>query len=357
MGIYQLEMQFSPWCSLGNRWHDANQSNFELPCIKGAIVQHQDGGAETRAAVVECLGPASPRTTAETEEMRRLSRVERQQLREPASWFQERCLDVRFHRGSDSGWKIAQVAAAGGRIHSGMPASVCGGSGQRVECPKRAGPCDWAARSVDGIRSDNGSEFICQAVCDWFPRAGTKPIPVAPASPWENGFIESFHSWMRDEFLDREEFESETDARDKAKWWRREYNRIRPHSGYRLQDTANVQQRMRPRPAADEGDGQRIKLCLWDFHFGWTKERVADQGAANRAVASGADVNADAKKNKKTASPAPKEDKNASDLKLKIICWLNRLVLATLDENEPNHRGRRFAYYSRPSDLRFFLTE
>jgi putative transposase len=81
------------------------------------------------------------------------------------------------------------------------------------------------------IRSDNGSEFICQAVCDWLPQAGTKPIPVAPASPWENGFIESFHSRLRDEFLDREEFESVDDARAKGKWWRREYNRIRPHSG------------------------------------------------------------------------------------------------------------------------------
>jgi putative transposase len=81
------------------------------------------------------------------------------------------------------------------------------------------------------IRSDNGSEFICQAVRDWLPQAGTKPIPVAPASPWENGFIESFHSRLRDEFLDREEFASVADAREKGSWWRREYNRIRPHSG------------------------------------------------------------------------------------------------------------------------------
>jgi putative transposase len=81
------------------------------------------------------------------------------------------------------------------------------------------------------IRSDNGSEFICQSVCEWLPVAGAKPIPVAPASPWENGFIESFHSRLRDELLDREEFEDAADARAKADWWRREYNRIRPHSG------------------------------------------------------------------------------------------------------------------------------
>jgi len=79
------------------------------------------------------------------------------------------------------------------------------------------------------IRSDNGSEFICAALTGWLPQVGTKAIPVAPASPWENGFIESFHSCVRDEFLEREAFESVSDARSKATWWRREYNRVRPH--------------------------------------------------------------------------------------------------------------------------------
>lgn len=85
------------------------------------------------------------------------------------------------------------------------------------------------------IRSDNGSEFICKALTGWLPRAGTKAIPVAPASPWENGFIESFHSRLRAEFLDREEFESLSAAKAKSTWWRREYNRVRPHAslGYK----------------------------------------------------------------------------------------------------------------------------
>lgn len=80
------------------------------------------------------------------------------------------------------------------------------------------------------IRSDNGSEFICAALADWLPRQGSKPIPVAPGSPWENGFIESFHSRLRDEFLERCTFESVADAQAQAHWWRREYNTIRPHS-------------------------------------------------------------------------------------------------------------------------------
>jgi putative transposase len=80
------------------------------------------------------------------------------------------------------------------------------------------------------IRSDNGSEFICQALTTWYSHAGMQAIPVAPASPWENGFIESFNSRLRDEFLNREDFESVLDARSKGKWWRREYNGNRPHS-------------------------------------------------------------------------------------------------------------------------------
>jgi putative transposase len=80
------------------------------------------------------------------------------------------------------------------------------------------------------IRSDNGSEFICAALVDWLPGVGARSIPVAAGSPWENGFIESFHSRLRDEFLEREEFESVADARAKGSWFRREYNTIRPHS-------------------------------------------------------------------------------------------------------------------------------
>jgi len=65
---------------------------------------------------------------------------------------------------------------------------------------------------------------------DWLPGVGAKPIPVAAASPWENGYIESFHSRLRDEFLERVEFEDVKDAKEKGAWFRREYNTVRPHS-------------------------------------------------------------------------------------------------------------------------------
>jgi transposase InsO family protein len=95
------------------------------------------------------------------------------------------------------------------------------------------------------IRSDNGSEFICEALRGWLPGKGTEPLPVAPGSPWENGFIESFNSRFRDEFLEVEEFESVPDAREKGRWFRREFNTIRPHSSIGYQT---------PREFSDECD-------------------------------------------------------------------------------------------------------
>ena len=80
------------------------------------------------------------------------------------------------------------------------------------------------------IRSDNGSEFICEVLRQWLPQQGTEAIPVAPGSPWENGFSESFNSRFRDEFLEMEEFENVVDAKEKGEWFRREYNTVRPHS-------------------------------------------------------------------------------------------------------------------------------
>jgi putative transposase len=80
------------------------------------------------------------------------------------------------------------------------------------------------------IRSDNGAEFVCEALTGWLKGKGSEPIPVAAGHPWENGYIESFHSRLRDEFLERTEFESVADAREKGSWYRREFNTVRPHS-------------------------------------------------------------------------------------------------------------------------------
>jgi putative transposase len=80
------------------------------------------------------------------------------------------------------------------------------------------------------IRSDNGSEFIAHAIQRWLAQIEVETLYIAPGSPWENGFAESFHSRLRDEFLALEVFESLAAARKLTQAWREDYNHHRPHS-------------------------------------------------------------------------------------------------------------------------------
>jgi putative transposase len=85
------------------------------------------------------------------------------------------------------------------------------------------------------IRSDNGPEFIATAVQEWLAHVGVKTLYIAPGSPWENGYNESFNGSLRDELLNGEIFYSLTEAKVLIEAWRRHYNTVRPHSslGYR----------------------------------------------------------------------------------------------------------------------------
>ena len=85
------------------------------------------------------------------------------------------------------------------------------------------------------IRSDNGPEFVAQAVRDWIKAAGAKTAYIEPGSPWENGYCESFNARFRDELLNGEVFYTLQEAQIIIEQWRRHYNTIRPHSalGYR----------------------------------------------------------------------------------------------------------------------------
>jgi putative transposase len=80
------------------------------------------------------------------------------------------------------------------------------------------------------IRSDNGPEFIAEAIRRWLAQVDVETLYVEPGSPWENGYAESFHSRVRDEFLAMEEFESLSAAKKLTWQWREDYNQHRPHS-------------------------------------------------------------------------------------------------------------------------------
>ena len=85
------------------------------------------------------------------------------------------------------------------------------------------------------IRSDQGPEFIAAAVRAWIAGVGAKTVFIEKASPWENGYCESFNGKLRDELLNGEIFYTLREAQVLIEAWRRHYNTVRPHSalGYK----------------------------------------------------------------------------------------------------------------------------
>lgn len=80
-----------------------------------------------------------------------------------------------------------------------------------------------------GIRSDNGPEFIGKAVGNWLKATGVEGLHVEKASPWQNGYAESFNSRFRDECLNMNQFFTLQEARILINEWQTKYNEIRPH--------------------------------------------------------------------------------------------------------------------------------
>ena len=96
------------------------------------------------------------------------------------------------------------------------------------------------------LRSDNGPEFTATVVREWLHRVGVTTLFIAPGSPWENGYVESFNGKLRDECLNRERFDTLLEAQILIEGWRREYNQIRPHSALGYRPPAPESQEIRP---------------------------------------------------------------------------------------------------------------
>lgn len=80
------------------------------------------------------------------------------------------------------------------------------------------------------LRSDNGPEFVSQAILEWLAKAHIDTVLNDPGKPWQNGADESFNGKLRDECLSLEWFRSREEARVVIETWRRHYNHVRPHS-------------------------------------------------------------------------------------------------------------------------------
>ena len=80
------------------------------------------------------------------------------------------------------------------------------------------------------IRSDNGPELTSHALADWCRFAGTGASFIEPGSPWQNAYVESLNSRIRDELLNQELFHTLLEAQVLAEDWRIDHNRTHPHS-------------------------------------------------------------------------------------------------------------------------------
>jgi putative transposase len=88
------------------------------------------------------------------------------------------------------------------------------------------------------IRCDNGPEFTANALRDWCRFAGAGSSYIEPGSPWENPWVESFGSRLRDELLACEQFDTLLEAQVVIGDWKEDYNHQRPHSSLGWQTPA-----------------------------------------------------------------------------------------------------------------------
>jgi len=116
---------------------------------------------------------------------------------------------------------------------------------------------EWLGKAIEQhgapqyLRSDNGPEFIAKAVQQWLKEKQIKTLYIDPGSPWQNGFVESFHGRFRDECLNREQLWTLSEARVVIEDFRHRYNHIRPHSKLGYQSPARFARQLTPAPAPD----------------------------------------------------------------------------------------------------------
>src|SRR5881275_2575802 len=80
------------------------------------------------------------------------------------------------------------------------------------------------------VRMDNGPEMTANSIRDWCRFGGAGRSFIEPGSPWQNPFVESFGSRVRDEVLSVEAFDSVLEAQTVMNDWKDLYNHKRPHS-------------------------------------------------------------------------------------------------------------------------------
>jgi putative transposase len=108
-------------------------------------------------------------------------------------------------------------------------------------------------RAPEFIRCDNGPELTANALRDWCRFPGTGAAFIEPGSPWQNPYVESFNSRVRDELLAVELSSCLTEAKVMVADWRDDYNEHRPHSSLNMKAPARFARYWRlNNPPADQ---------------------------------------------------------------------------------------------------------
>lgn len=103
------------------------------------------------------------------------------------------------------------------------------------------------------LRSDNGPEFIAQALRMWALDRHSEVATIAPGKPWQNASVESFNGTFRRGCLDREWFAHLREAKIVIEQWRWEYNHARPHSSLEYRSPADVGAKARAAAGVESG--------------------------------------------------------------------------------------------------------
>jgi len=117
------------------------------------------------------------------------------------------------------------------------------------------------------VRCDNGPEMTAHALRDRCRFSGAGSAYIEPGSPWQNPYVESFGSRVRDELLAVELLSCLTEAQVLIEDWRQDYNHHRPHSALQMMTPAAFAASLRQAPprvtatAAGEGIEQRCRLA------------------------------------------------------------------------------------------------
>jgi transposase InsO family protein len=135
------------------------------------------------------------------------------------------------HRGHVWSWDfIADTTVHGGALRMLTVLNEHTKEVHVVRPERRIGSADVIALVQTAIAQHGAPEFIAKELQQWLAEQKVKTISITPASPWENGFVESFHSRVRDECLNREQLWNLTEARVVIEDFRQDYNTERPHS-------------------------------------------------------------------------------------------------------------------------------